>query len=307
MTSQNTTTLRTRVLAPPPRREVGGLSPLWHSLSRAKPALVGLVVLAVAIVASAGVPLVSRHGPNDVDILVRLEPPALLGGTWDYPLGTDQLGRDVLTRLLYGGRISLIVAFAVPVISGIVGLFLGLLSGYYGGVMDEVIMRVADVFLAFPFLILAMVTIMMLGSGLGSMILVLSIFGWVGFARVVRGETLSVREKEFVEAARAIGCRDARIIVFHILPNVFAPMIILATFSMASVILTEAALSFLGLGVPPAVPSWGMMLSDSRNVLRLAPWMAILPGLCITVLVLALNLVGDWLRDYLDPRLRHLR
>jgi peptide/nickel transport system permease protein len=165
-------------------------------------------------------------------------------------------------------------------------------------------MRVADIFLAFPFLILAMVTIMMVGSGLGTMILVLSIFGWVGFARVIRAETLSVREKELVEAARAIGCGDGRILARHILPNVFAPMIVIATFAVASVIVVEASLSFLGLGIPPAIPSWGMMLSDSRNVLRIAPWMGILPGLCITLVVLSLNLVGDWLRDFLDPRLR---
>ena len=305
MIPQKITGLHTPGLVPPHRRQVGSLARLWYSLSHAKPALVGLVILAVTIVASVGAPLFSPSAPNDIDILMRLKPPAFLGGNSGYLLGTDQLGRDVLTRLLYGGRISLTVAFSVPIISAVVGLFMGLLSGYYGGAVDELIMRVADVFLAFPFLILAMVTLMLVGSGLGSMILVLSIFGWVGFARVVRGETLSVREKEFVEAARAIGCGDARVIVFHILPNVFAPMIVLITFSMASVILTEASLSFLGLGIPPAVPSWGMMLSDSRNVLREAPWMAILPGLCITVLVLALNLLGDWLRDYLDPRLRY--
>ena len=288
-----------------PLRETHRFLSIWHSLSRTKPALVGTVVLAIAVLASVSAPLLSTKDPNGVDIMVRLLPPALLeDGTWTNPLGTDQLGRDVLTRLLYGGRISLTVGFATATLAGIIGLILGLLSGYYGGLLDEAIMRVADIFLAFPFLILAMVTIMMVGSGLGTMILVLSIFGWVGFARVIRAETLSIREKELVEAARAIGCGNGRIIARHILPNVFAPMIVIATFAVASVIVVEAALSFLGLGIPPAIPSWGMMLSDSRNVLRDAPWIGILPGMCITLVVLSLNLVGDWLRDFLDPRLR---
>ena len=287
------------------QRETRRFARAWHSLSHAKPALVASVVLAIAILASIGAPLLSSKDPNGVDIMVRLQPPALLeDGSWANPLGTDQLGRDVLTRLLYGGRISLTVGFATSMLAGTIGMVLGLLSGYYGGLLDEAIMRVADIFLAFPFLILAMVTIMMVGSGLGTMILVLSIFGWVGFARVIRAETLSVREKELVEAARAIGCGDGRILARHILPNVFAPMIVIGTFAVASVIVVEAALSFLGLGIPPAIPSWGMMLSDSRNVLRIAPWMGILPGLCITLVVLSLNLVGDWLRDFLDPRLR---
>ncbi len=287
------------------QRETRRFGRVWQSLSHAKPALVASVVLAIAILASIGAPLLSSKDPNGVDIMVRLQPPALMeDGSWVNPLGTDQLGRDVLTRLLYGGRISLTVGFATAMLAGVLGMVLGLLSGYYGGLLDEAIMRVADIFLAFPFLILAMVTIMMVGSGLGTMILVLSIFGWVGFARVIRAETLSIREKELVEAARAIGCGNGRIIARHILPNVFAPMIVIATFAVASVIVVEAALSFLGLGIPPAIPSWGMMLSDSRNVLRDAPWIGILPGMCITLVVLSLNLVGDWLRDFLDPRLR---
>ena len=287
------------------QRESRRMARVWQSLSRAKPALAASFVLAIAIMASIAAPFLSSKDPNGVDIMVRLQPPALLDdGSWTNPLGTDQLGRDVFTRLLYGGRISLTVGFATALLAGIIGMVLGLLSGYYGGLLDEAIMRVADIFLAFPFLILAMVTIMMVGSGLGTMILVLSIFGWVGFARVIRAETLSIREKELVEAARAIGCRNGRIIAYHILPNVFAPMIVIATFAVASVIVVEAALSVLGLGIPPAIPSWGMMLSDSRNVLRDAPWIGILPGLCITLVVLSLNLVGDWVRDFLDPRLR---
>jgi peptide/nickel transport system permease protein len=213
----------------------------------------------------------------------------------------------VLTRLVYGARISLTVGLGAAALAGTIGLLLGLLAGYYGGVLDEVVMRVADILLGFPFILLAMLTAVMLGPGVGNMILVLGVFGWVGFARVVRAQTLSVREMEFVEAARAIGCGDLRIIVRHILVNVVHSMIIMVTFSVASVMVVEAALSFLGLGIPPAIPSWGKMLSDSRHVMSSAPWMTVFPGLCLTAVVLSLNLVGDWLRDYLDPRLLHLR
>ena len=304
MISRETTASHSQVLAPLPRHEVHEFARVWRSLSRAKLPLVGLAVLAITLVLALGAPFLLPYESNEVNIVVRLRPPALLGGTWEYPLGTDEVGRDVLTRLIYGARISLAVGFGAAAFAGTVGLVLGLLSGYFVGLLDEVIMRVADILLGFPFLLLAMLTVMMLGPGVGNMILVLGAFGWVGFARVVRAETLSVREKEFVEAARAVGCGDARIIVFHILANVFHSMIILVTFSIATVMVVEAALSFLGLGVPPAIPSWGKMLSDSRNVMGTAPWMSILPGLCLTIVVLSLNLVGDWLRDYLDPRLR---
>jgi peptide/nickel transport system permease protein len=304
MISRETTASHIQVLAPLPRHEVHEFARVWRSLSRAKLPLVGLAVLAITLVLALGAPFLLPYESNEVNIVVRLRPPALLGGTWEYPLGTDEVGRDVLTRLIYGARISLAVGFGAAAFAGTVGLVLGLLSGYFVGLLDEVIMRVADILLGFPFLLLAMLTVMMLGPGVGNMILVLGAFGWVGFARVVRAETLSVREKEFVEAARAVGCGDVRIIVFHILANVFHSMIILVTFSIATVMVVEAALSFLGLGVPPAIPSWGKMLSDSRNVMGTAPWMSILPGLCLTIVVLSLNLVGDWLRDYLDPRLR---
>ena len=305
MISRETTASHIQVLAPLPRHEVHEFARVWRSLSRAKLPLVGLAVLAITLVLALGAPFLLPYESNEVNIVVRLRPPALLGGTWEYPLGTDEVGRDVLTRLIYGARISLAVGFGAAAFAGTVGLVLGLLSGYFVGLLDEVIMRVADILLGFPFLLLAMLTVMMLGPGVGNMILVLGAFGWVGFARVVRAETLSVREKEFVEAARAVGCGDVRIIVFHILANVFHSMIILVTFSIATVMVVEAALSFLGLGVPPAIPSWGKMLSDSRNVMGAAPWMSILPGLCLTIVVLSLNLVGDWLRDYLDPRLRY--
>ncbi len=304
MTSRKTTVSQFQVSPSLPQREARELARVWSSLSRAKLPCVGLAILAITIVLALGAPFLFPNGSNEVNIVVRLRPPALLGGTWEYPLGTDEVGRDVLTRLVYGARVSLAVGFGAAALAGTIGLVLGLLSGYFAGILDEVIMRLADVLLGFPFLLLAMLTVMLLGPGVENMILVLGSFGWVGFARVVRAETLSIRQKEFVEAARAIGCGDVRIIVYHILVNVFHSMIVLVTFSVATVMVVEAALSFLGLGVPPAVPSWGKMLSDSRNVMGTAPWMSILPGLSLTIVVLSLNLVGDWLRDYLDPRLR---
>lgn len=304
MTSRKNAVSQFQVSPSLPQREARELARVWSSLSRAKLPCAGLAILAITVVLALGAPFLFPNGSNEVNIVVRLRPPALLGGTWEYPLGTDEVGRDVLTRLVYGARVSLAVGFGAAALAGTIGLVLGLLSGYFAGILDEVIMRLADVLLGFPFLLLAMLTVMLLGPGVENMILVLGSFGWVGFARVVRAETLSIRQKEFVEAARAIGCGDLRIIVYHILVNVFHSMIVLVTFSVATVMVVEAALSFLGLGVPPAVPSWGKMLSDSRNVMGTAPWMSILPGLSLTIVVLSLNLVGDWLRDYLDPRLR---
>ena len=304
MTSRKNAVSQFQVSPSLPQREARELARVWSSLSRAKLPCAGLAILAITVVLALGAPFLFPNGSNEVNIVVRLRPPALLGGTWEYPLGTDEVGRDVLTRLVYGARVSLAVGFGAAALAGTIGLVLGLLSGYFAGILDEVIMRLADVLLGFPFLLLAMLTVMLLGPGVENMILVLGSFGWVGFARVVRAETLSIRQKEFVEAARAIGCGDVRIIVYHILVNVFHSMIVLVTFSVATVMVVEAALSFLGLGVPPAVPSWGKMLSDSRNVMGTAPWMSILPGLSLTIVVLSLNLVGDWLRDYLDPRLR---
>ncbi len=275
------------------------------SLMRAKLPLVGLVILFLFILTSVAAPLIAPYGPNEVDIVMRLKPPfwsedAVPG----YLLGTDQVGRDILTRLIYGGRVSLAVGFATTALTGIIGVIMGVMAGYRGGALDEVIMRLGDILLAFPFLLLAMVTILMLGPSLRNVILVLGLFGWVGFARMVRGETLSLREKEFVDAARAIGASDFRIVRVHILPNLAASTIVIATFVIAGIVIVEATLSFLGLGVPPAVPSWGMMLSEGRDYMRDAWWLATFPGLLILLLVLSLNLIGDWLRDFLDPRLR---
>ena len=287
-------------------RQRSGWRSLWRSLITAKVPLAGLMVVLLMAIVSVAAPVLSPYEANEGDITVRLKPPFWMpGAVPGHPLGTDEIGRDILTRLMYGGRIAFGVGLATTTLTTLIGVSLGLLSGYYGKVMDEVIMRLGDVLLSFPFILLCMVTVLMLGPGLRNIILVLGFFGWVGFARVVRGETLSLREKEFVEAARVTGCSDLRILYKHILPNLAPSIIVVATFVMASVIIAEATLSFLGLGIPPAVPSWGGMLNIGRNYMRGAPWLALFPGLLLLLLVLSLNLLGDWLRDYLDPRLRY--
>jgi peptide/nickel transport system permease protein len=205
--------------------------------------------------------------------------------------------------MIYGARVAWMIGAIAVLLSGIVGVFLGLLAGFYGGMVDDAITWLANVELAFPFILLAIVVAASLGAGLGNLIVVLTIVSWVTYARVVRGETLVQREQEFVEAARALGASNLRIILTHLLPNVLTPVIVIATFEFSRMIISEAALSFLGLGVQPSVPSWGSMLADGRQYLATAWWVATFPGLGITVTVLAINLVGDWLRDEMDPRL----
>ena len=213
------------------------------------------------------------------------------------------LGRDVASRLLYGARVSLIVGLAAVVVGGLLGVVLGLLSGYYRGFTDDALMRLGDVQLAFPVLVLAVAVLAVLGASLANVILVLGVTGWITYARIVRGETLSLRQREFVEAARALGATDGYLIRRHILPNVLPPVTVVATFSVARTIIAEASLSFLGLGIPPPAPSWGAMLDEGRNYITTGWWLALFPGLAILLLVLGINLVGDWLRDQLDPRM----
>jgi peptide/nickel transport system permease protein len=301
---------RSLIVATTPRPTNAGHRPgewrsMFGSLGRVKLATVGVSILLAVAFAALGAPILAPYPPNDIDVLRRLQPPVWQGdGSSEHLLGTDQLGRDVLTRLIYGGRISLLVGSVTTACAALIGVLLGLIGGYYGGVFDEIFMRLADILLAFPFVLLAMMAVALLGPSLVNVIIVLSIFGWVGYARMVRGEMLVLREKEFVEAARVLGANDVRIMLRHILPNVLAPVIVIASFVAAAVITAEAALSFLGLGIPPAIPSWGAMLADGRDNLNSAWWLATFPGLAIVLTVLALNLVGDWLRDYLDPRLR---
>lgn len=223
-----------------------------------------------------------------------------------YLLGTDQLGRDVLSRLMYGSRVSLIVGICGVAISVVIGVALGLVSGYVGGATDAIISRVLDTFMAIPFILLALAVVGVLGprhgSGLITLITVLGVTGWVTFARVIRGESLSVKRREFVDSARSIGQTDLQIILRHVLPNIVASVIVLATLQIATVIIAESSLSFLGLGVQPPTVTWGLMLSEGRDHLATSWWLATLPGLAITLTVLGVILLGDWLRDILDPR-----
>jgi peptide/nickel transport system permease protein len=273
-------------------------------LRRDRVALVGLTVIGCTILAAVCAPVLSPADPIHNSLLDRLTPPMwAAGGTPRYPLGTDTLGRDVLTRLLYGARVSLIVGLSAVVISGLLGVMLGLVSGYYGGRVDDVLMRLGDIQLAFPVLVLAIAILAVLGASLVNVILVLGLSGWVTYARIVRGETLSLKQREFIAAAHGIGAPDHIILWRHILPNVLPPVTVVATFSVARLIIAEASLSFLGLGIPPPTPSWGAMLDEGRNYITTGWWLAMFPGLAILLLVLGINLVGDWLRDVLDPRM----
>lgn len=275
-----------------------------RSLVQRKLALFGVIVLFLMVIVAVTAPWLTQHDPTQIDIVKRLKPP---GWSDDagmvHILGTDTLGRDVWARLVYGTRISLLVGLTAVAIAGSIGVILGLVAGYYGGWPDDLIMRIADIQLAFPFILLAISVIAVLGPGLLKVIAVLGISGWVPYGRIVRGQVIALREREFVESGRAIGASNWRILSQHILPNTWAPVIVIASFSVASTILAESSLSFLGLGVPPEVPTWGGMLAEGREYLELAPWLATFPGIAIALTVLSINVMGDWLRDYLDPRM----
>jgi len=277
------------------------------SLRRSRAAVVGLIVLACVVGLAVSADWISPHDPNQQVLERRLLPPAWEeGGSFRHVLGTDHLGRDILSRVIYGSRISLTVGILAVVISGLLGISAGLVAGYYGGRADAAIMRLVDIQLAFPFILLALAVIGVLGPGVRNVIIVLGIAGWMVYARVIRGQVLSVREREFVEAARAVGASDFRIIRFHVLPNTLAPVIIVGTFAVATCIITEASLTFFGLGVEATIPTWGSMLSDGRAYMGTAWWLTTFPGLAMMLTVLSLNVIGDWLREFLDPRMRNL-
>lgn len=277
-----------------------------RSLLQNKLALFGVVMLFLIVVAAVGAPVLAPYNPRAGVLIDSKKPPVWAeGGSSKYILGTDALGRDILSRVLYGARISLIVGVVAVLIAGAIGIVLGLISGFYGGRIDDIIMRFADIQLAVPFILLAIAILAVLGQGLDKIILTLGVSGWVTYGRVVRGQVMSWREKDFVEAARAIGARNGAIMFKHILPNTFASIIVIASFAVASTILAEASLSFLGLGVPPDVPTWGGMVAAGRDYIITGQWwIYTFPGVAIMLTVLSINVVGDWLRDFLDPRLR---
>jgi peptide/nickel transport system permease protein len=265
------------------------------------------VVLSLVCLAAVTAPWLAPHDPREQVLERRLLPPAWIdGGDWAFALGADHLGRDILSRLIYGCRVSLLVGITAVLISGLLGVTLGLVAGYYGGRLDALIMRMVDVQLAFPFILLAIAVVAVLGSGLRNVIIVLGVAGWMVYARVVRWQALALKEKEFVAAARALGAPTSTIILRHLLPNVLTPAIIVATFAVATTIITEASLSFLGLGVEPTTPTWGSMLSDGRAYIGRAWWLTTFPRMAILLTVLSINVLGDSLRDHLDPRLRNI-
>ena len=264
--------------------------------------VIGGGIVLVLIIAGALAPWIVPYDPNAQDLAMALKPPQWMFGA--HVLGTDAVGRDILSRLFYGARISLIIAVTVVLISGVVGVGLGAVSGYFAGAVDFLIQKFVEVIWAFPPLLLAIAIMAFLGQGLGNLILALVMQRWISYCRVARAQALSMRSREFVEAARALGASDARIITWHIVPNLFQSAVVIGTFAMASAIISEAALSFLGLGVPPEIPTWGSMLADGRTYISTSWWLALFPGLCIFFTVLGINLLGDGLRDLLDPRLK---
>jgi peptide/nickel transport system permease protein len=263
-------------------------------------------LLLLIVVSAIAAPLLAPHSPYEQELLARLSPPAWLsGGSWERPLGADDLGRDVLSRMLYGSRVSLVVGLSAALIGSLVGTTLGLLAGYAGGILGEVIMLLADAQLALPFLVLAIGLIAVVGPSLGILIVLAGVSGWTAYARVTRGLVLGLLEQEFVLAARALGASTSRLLLRHICPNLISTVAVLATLQLASVILLESTLSFLGLGVQPPEPSWGSMLGAGREYLSTAWWISVFPGLALMATILAVSLGGDWLRDVLDPNLRH--
>ncbi|HZD56281.1 MAG TPA: ABC transporter permease [Anaerolineales bacterium] len=268
------------------------------------PLLSGIVIV-VYLLAAILAPQITAHDPTRGNLRLRLDPPAWEeGGGWSYPLGTDSQGRDLLTRIIYGARVSLLVGLLSVGISVIIGLLTGTLAGYFRGRFDSLISRFADLLLAFPFLIFAIGVMAFLGPGFANLVLALTFKGWVEFFRLVRGEMLAEKTQEYVEAARATGQSHLAIITSEILPNIIQSVFVLGTLRMGYMIIMEASLSFLGLGIPPRIPAWGSMVAEGRDYMLVAWWVSTFPGLAIVVLVLAINLFGEGLRDILDPRLK---
>lgn len=290
--------------------------PTWRSrlayvgrlLARDKSGMIGLTLFILIVIAAVFAPVIAPHDPLDQNLGVAKQPPAWQeGGSWDYPLGTDNLGRDMLSRIIFGTRVSLTVGFFGVLIAGSLGMVGGLVAGYLGGRVDTAIMGGVNLILAIPYLVVVVVLAAILGRSLLIVILIFGVTDSPIFARVTRGEVLRIRESGYVESAVSIGARSHVIIFDHILPNLIGPLVTLATFEMSAMIFYEAGLSFLGLSVPPNVPSWGNMLTQGRKFLNIYPWIAIYPGVAIAITALAFNLLGDWLRDVLDPRLRRSR
>ncbi|WP_028783690.1 nickel transporter permease [Thalassobacillus devorans] len=278
-------------------------SSLWlDSLSRvvkSKTSLIGLIIISLLIIIAAFAPQIATHSPTDQSIINRYQAPSA-----EHWLGTDELGRDIFSRLVHGSRITIQIGVITVGISMIVGVFLGAVAGYFGRWVDQIIMRLIDIMMAFPSILLAIALVAVLGKSLTNAMIAVGIVGVPHFARIVRSTVLSVKETEYIEASRVIGAKNGRILFSHVLPNCLAPIIVQATLTIGTAILDAAGLSFLGLGAQPPLPEWGAMLSDGRSALQTAPWVVMFPGFAILLVVLGFNLLGDGLRDALDPRLK---
>lgn len=291
------------MVAAPARRSTG-LTRAFRRLGRHKAGLAGALVLLIIVILALGAGVITDQDPRAISLTARLQAPLSTdrGGTF-HLLGTDALGRDLFARMLHGARVSLLVAFSAVAISLVLGVSIGLLAAYHRGWLDALLMRFVEAQLAFPFILLALTVLAALGSGLPQLILVLGVGRWDVFARVVRGEARALMELQQIEAARALGAGALRIMVRHLLPNILNTILVVASFSVATNILTESALSFLGLGVDVSIPTWGSILAEGRDYMRSGWWLTALPGAAIMITVLAINSVGDWLRDVLDPRM----
>ncbi len=284
--------------APPPR----WLARLRSASRRHLTGAIGAIIVGTMIAMAVFAPQVSGFGPTQQSIRDRLQPPSITSGSGTHVLGTDSLGRDILSRVAHGARVSLWVSAAAGLLSCFLGVALGLISGYFGGVIDAIIMRLADIQLAIPSLILALAVIAVLGSSVANIILVLVITNWVIFARLVRAEVLSLKEREFVAAITALGAHTGRILLRHLVPNLAGSIVVVLTLRIGILILIEATLSYLGLGVQPPTPTWGSMIAEGQQLVYRAWWVSTFPGVALAVTVLGLNLLGDWLRDRLDPK-----
>jgi peptide/nickel transport system permease protein len=271
----------------------------WKRLKKNKLAMLGFSIIILLILLAVFSPLVATHDP-----IARIKEDSSEGPSMEHFFGTDILGRDIFSRVIYGTRISIQVGIVAVGISMVIGLIMGALSGYFGGFSDTFIMRVADIFFAFPYILGAIAIMTILGPGLINIFIAIGILGWAHFARLFRGSILSIKNKEYIEAARALGASNYRIITKHIFPNAFAPMIVYGTMNVGTAIIVEASLSFLGLGVQPPTPAWGEMLSESLKYINVAPWMMFFPGMAIVITVLGFVLFGDGLRDAFDPRMK---
>jgi peptide/nickel transport system permease protein len=265
----------------------------------------GGTILVIALVAVLA-PWTAPRNPYASTLLARLAPPSWVGGPGGYLLGSDQLGRDLLSRLIFGARVSLVVGVLSVIGAGLVGVALGLVAGFYGGIADRIIMLVTDTMMAFPLVLLALAIVALLGPSLRNLIVVFIVTNWFVYARMSRGATLELREREFIAASRALGASNPRLLRRHVLPNVVGPLVIVASFGIAQIITTEAALGFLGLGVPPPIPSWGNMLADGREYVETAWWISVFPGLALMITAAAFNFLGNGVRDLIDPKLRHV-